>query len=85
MNDLADRKRLLIAQAGLHRELIARECQRLLPPVDLAQDLALGFVQRNRWWLLGGAAVGGVLLPAKWRGLLGLLPLVPGLLRSFRQ
>ena len=81
MNDLTTRKRLLIAQAGLHRQAIELECQRVVQRLSQAQD----FVHQNRWWLLGGAAVGGFLLAPRWRSFLGFLPLIPDLLRLLRR
>ena len=81
MNDLAARKRLLVAQAGLHRQLLELEGRRVLQRVDRARD----FVHRNRWWLLGGAVAGGVLLAPKRRGFLEMLPRIPELLRLFRR
>ena len=81
MNDLTTHKRLLIAQADLHRQAIELECQRVGQRLGQAQD----FVRQNRWWLLGGAAVGGLLLAPRWRGVLGFLPLIPDLLRLLRR
>jgi hypothetical protein len=81
MNDLTTRKRLLIAQAELHRHCIELECQRVVQHMSQAQD----FIHQKRWWLLGGAAVGGFLLAPRWRGFLGLLPLIPSLLRVLRR
>ena len=71
MNNLTARKRLIIAEAGLHRRVIEGQTQ--------------DFVQQKRWWLLGGAAVGGILLAPRWRRFLGLLPLAPDLLRILRD
>ena len=70
MNGLAERKRLLIAQANLHRELIAAERLRLQDHWHSTHD----FVGQNRWWLLGSAIAGGVLLAANWRGVTRWLP-----------
>jgi len=81
MNDLAARKRLLIAQADLHRQIIGLECQRVLQRLDRAQD----FVYQKRWWLLGGTAVGGFLAAKGWRRFLGVLPLIPFVLRALRD
>ena len=81
MNNLTARKRLIIAQADLHRQAVELECRRILQRVEQTQD----FVQQKRWWLLGGAAVGGILLAPRWRRFLGLLPLAPDLLRILRD
>jgi hypothetical protein len=79
MNDLITRKRLIIAQADQHRQVIELECQRLRQRVDQTRDL----VRQNRWWLVGGAIASGVLLAPKKRGWLGWLHLVSKLLRIF--
>jgi hypothetical protein len=81
MNNLAARKRLIIAQAGLHRQVIEQECRRILQRVEQTQD----FVQQKRWWLLGGAAVGGLLLAPRWRRWLAWLPTIPDLLRILQS
>lgn len=81
MKDLTSRKRLIIAQADLHRQIIELECQCVLQRLGRTQD----FVHQKRWWLLGGAAVGGFLLTPRWRRFLGLLPLIPDLLRVLRD
>lgn len=70
MNDLATRKRLLVLQADLHRQLAALECSRLRG----RWDGAASFVEQNRWWLIGGAAVVGVLGVRNWRGLAQWVP-----------
>ena len=80
MNDLITRKRLIIAQADLHRQVIELECQRILQRLGQTQD----FIHQKRWWLLGGAAVGGFLIAPRWRHFLRWLPLIPDLLRTLR-
>lgn len=81
MNNLTAHKRLIIAQADLHRQVIELECRRVLQRVGQTQD----FVHQKRWWLLGGAAVGGFLVAPRWRRFLGLLPLIPDVLRVLRD
>jgi hypothetical protein len=80
MNDLTVRKRLLIAQADLYRHGIQLECQRVAVALTPTQD----FAQRNQWWLAGASLAGNLLLPPKWRGLLGLLPIVSKLMGFLR-
>lgn len=78
LNALAARKRLILARADLHRQLLAVEGDRLQGRWDSAQS----FVTRNRWWLIGGAVAGGALLTRGWRGLLSLTPTLFSVVRS---
>lgn len=72
MNDLAERKRLLVAQADLHRSLIALE--RLQWQQRIA-DTA-GQLQGQRWWLIGGAAVAGWFVMKRLGGIVRWVPVV---------
>jgi hypothetical protein len=72
LNDLADRKRLLIAQADLHRALIQAECVNArvrLDWLDAAREKL-----RGGPWLLAGGAVGGMLAARHWRTALKWVP-----------
>lgn len=80
LKELAGRKRLLVAQSDLHRELIGMEAVRLRERRDAAQD----FGHRHRWWLHGGLALGSVLLAGKFRGLSRWLPAATILLRALK-
>lgn len=70
MNDLALRKRLLTAQADLHRELVGLECARW----HGRWHAPGAFTRKNGWWLIGGTVVGGVLFARHWRKLIPWLP-----------
>jgi hypothetical protein len=65
VNDLAERKQLLLAQSDAHRLLIRLECQNLqsslrwLPPVERVAQATHSY-----GWVLGAAA--GLMLA--WRG-----------------
>ena len=80
MNDLARRKRLLIVQADLHRGLVRLECARW--PGRCSATVAGAW--KNRWWLAGGAVVGGALLVRHWRKIIPWLPAVVTLLRALQ-
>jgi hypothetical protein len=80
MNELTVRKRLLIAQADLHRHCLTLECRRVAEILAPAP----GGATREPWWLSAVTTAGGMLLPAKWRGLFGALRLVPPVLRLLR-
>jgi FlaA1/EpsC-like NDP-sugar epimerase len=70
LNRLAERKRLLVLQADLHRHLIASERLRWQERVDTAREQ----VQTGRWWLIVGAAVAGWLLVRRLGGVARWLP-----------
>lgn len=79
MNELAARKQLLIAQADLHRQLLSLETARLG-----SGGIGSGaFVDRNRWWLLGGAIVVGVVIARRWRGFAEWVPPILATARAF--
>ncbi len=74
VNRLAERKRLLVLQADLHRQLLAFERNQLRQDVGDARDR----LHANRWWLIGGTVAAGWLftrkLPAFARWLPALMP-----------
>ena len=72
LNELRARKELIIAQADLHREVIALE----LAQWRQRRESASAFVAGNRWWLLAGAVVAGAVLVRNWRGFASWLPTV---------
>ena len=78
---LAARKQLLVAQADLHRQILGLERARLH---GCWKD-ASGFVDRNRWWILGGAVVVGVLLVRRGRQLSGWIPTIFGIWRELKR
>lgn len=79
MKELLARKRALIAQAELYRELGALERLHLEEQGARARQ----FVADNRWWLVGGAAIGGLWLTRRGRGLAGWLPTIVSVVRAF--
>lgn len=80
MNDLANRKRLLAAQADLHRAVVGLECARWQGRLNAAGS----FTSNNRWWLAGGALVVGVLLTRHWRSFVHWLPTVTTVWRALK-
>ena len=76
-----ERKRALIARSDLHREIIAYESAQ----IGAQAQAASAVIARNRWWLLGGAAVAaGVVAVRRPKALLQALPTVLAAWRSFR-
>ncbi len=74
VNRLSERKRLLVFQADLHRQLLGLERNQLFQGVGEARDR----LYANRWWLIGGTVAVGWLftrrLPAFARWLPALMP-----------
>ena len=81
LNDLAVRKQLLIAQADLHRQLLSLESAR----ISAGGFGASAFIDRNRWWLLGGAIVVGAVSARRWRDFAGWLPSLLAAARAFTR
>lgn len=79
LNELAARKQLLIVQADLHRQLLVLESAR----ATAGGFGAAAFVDRNRWWLLGGAILAGVVAARRGRALVEWLPSLLAVARAF--
>ena len=71
LNELATRKRLLVAQADLHRSVAAVSYLELRTRLGTAQEA----MQSNRWWLFSGLAATGLVLGGQWRKLARWTPL----------
>lgn len=65
LNNLAERKWLIVREADLHRSLIELECANLRAPLDSAR----AGVRSGGPWLLVGGAVAGLVAARHWRGL----------------
>lgn len=73
MNELAERRRLLVMEADLHRSLIGLERERLrerLASLRAVQEK----VSSHSPWLVAGSAVAGVIAMRHWRKLARWLP-----------
>lgn len=71
VTSLAERKRLLVEQAELHRTALAFEQQQWRARIAAASAQ----VQSQRWWLIGGATLAGWLLARRFGGVTRWLPL----------
>lgn len=84
MNALAERKRVLILEAELHRTLIGLERVQLHQRAGEWRER----VTANRWWLLGGAVAAGWLSTRALGSVFRLLPAGVAawrLVQKFRQ
>ena len=81
LTELAERKRLLVLQADLHRALLQAEALSLrvrLNPVRAGVRVASP-------WLLGAGAVAGLLAARRWRRVLRWVPARPAAWRWLRR
>lgn len=81
LTNLRARKEMILAEADLSRQLFIFErlrCQR-------AAENAQRFVQEKRWWLLGGAAVAGLLIVRSRRPLAKWLPTVVSMMGALMR
>ncbi len=65
LNDLTERKRLIVLEADLHRSLVKLECANLRARLDSA----CAGIRSGSPWLLVGGAVAGLVAARHWRGL----------------
>lgn len=78
LSGVEERKRALVAQSDLHRQMIVYESAQ----IGAQAQAASAVVARNRWWLLGGAAVvAGVVASRRPKAM---LKFVPTLLSAWR-
>lgn len=66
---LAERKRLLLAQAVVHRSVIDLECATLRARVHATQQS----IRSGGPWILAGSALAGLLVSGRRRGFRGLI------------
>lgn len=81
VNELTARKELIVAESDLHRQVVRLERARWQQRGAAARE----FAGRHRWWLLGGAVIGGAVLARRWRALAGLLPVALAAMRALRR
>ncbi len=65
LNELTERKRLIVLEADLHRSLVELECASVRARLDSAR----AGIRLGGPWLLAGGAVAGLVAARHWRGL----------------
>jgi len=73
LTSLAERKRILVLQADLHRAILEMEIARARSGWQWIRDLrerATG----HSWWVAGGGALAGFLILRRWRKALKWIP-----------
>lgn len=83
MTELAERRRLLLLEAELHRRIIGMEYQGLRGQLASLKTLR-GQVAGGKPWFIGGAAVVGLLAARHWRKVFRWLPHVLTVWRFWR-
>jgi hypothetical protein len=84
LNELAERKRLLILEADLHRTIIGVECRGLRSRVESLNGLR-GQISAKRPWFIGGGALAGLMALRHWRKLLRWAPQAFAIWRVFKK
>jgi hypothetical protein len=90
MNDLAERKRLLLLEADLHRNLISLECAQVRDRVKSLTSLGglskhLSSLAPTNPWVIGGTAIVGALAARHWGKAIKWLPAAFSLWRLLRK
>ena len=81
LNDLAERKRLIVLQTGFHRLLLDLECASLRARLDSVR----ANVTAGAPWLLAAGAVAGLITARRWRGLGRWIPTALAAWRWFQR
>ena len=66
MNDLAERRRLLVMEAELHRGIIMTEADSIRSKLEMLAQ-ARGKVYASKPWLAAGGVAAGLLAMRHWR------------------
>jgi hypothetical protein len=70
LKELAERRRLLVLEAELHRGLITAECESLRARLEAVRERTTA----ARPWLMAGGAIAGVLAFRRWRWIVRWVP-----------
>lgn len=84
LNELAERKRLLLLEADLHRNLLGLECTALRARVAGLTDIRKQLAARSPL-VLGGSAIAGWVAVRHWRKAIRWLPQAVSLWRMFKK
>lgn len=84
LNELAERRRLLVLESGLHRALVQLECEHFRSRFAELRSLR-GQLAGHTPLLMGAAGVAGLLAMRHWRRVVAWMPLVLRGLRIFQS
>ena len=84
LNDLAERRRLLVLEADIHRNLIVMESENIRAKLAWIAN-ARERVSAGGPWLAAGGAIAGVFALRHWRKLAGWVPMAMTALRWVRR
>jgi hypothetical protein len=82
LTELAERKRLLIVQADLHRALLHAECARVRARFNWMDEARQKVGAAGPWLALGAGAL-GILAARRWRNVARWIPTALAVLRWF--
>jgi hypothetical protein len=84
MNELADRKRMLVLQSDLHRALLQAEAASVRDRLERLNQVREVARSASPWLMAGAAAVG---LLATWRGrkLTGMIPVAVAAWKTWKS
>lgn len=84
LNDLAERKRMLVLQSDLHRALLQAECAALRDRVEGLNEVRKRARSASPWVMAGAAAMG---LVAVWKGrkLTGMIPVAVAAWKTWKS
>jgi len=81
--DLAERKRLLVVEAELHRNVITLECDQIQDRVSSLLNVRKQLAANP--WVVGGTTLAGLIAARHWRQTIRWVPQVFTLWRLFRK
>lgn len=84
LNDLAERRRLLVVEADLHRNLIALEVENIRAKIEWL-GRAREHVSSGKPWLAAGGVVAGLLAVRHWRKVIRWAPAAMSAFRWVRK
>jgi len=84
MNDLAERKRMLVLQSDLHRALLQAECAAFRDRLEGLNEVRQRARSASPWLFAGAAAMG---LVAVWKGrkLTGMIPVAVAAWKTWKS
>lgn len=84
LNDLAERRRLLLLEADLHRNVIRLECENIRKRVSALASIGER-MKAGSPWVMAGSAVASIFALRHWRKVVKWTPAALGALRWIKS